>query len=68
LSRLQEVRPINKTIAGGVYLEFGEGQRLRVVPRMSGYRQLLELLARDDPKLRLMVQLFGNRMQEVKDA
>ena len=58
LGRLTAVRPISKTIAGGVYLEFQDGERLRVVPRMSGYGQLLEKLARKDPKLALMLRMI----------
>jgi hypothetical protein len=50
-----EVRPISKTIAGGVYVFAEDGTRLRVIPRMTGYRQLLERLAERDLKLRIML-------------
>lgn len=63
LSRLTDVRPINKTIAGGVFLQFDDGQKLRVIPRMSGYRQLLETLARKDPKLALMLRMMPQPQQ-----
>jgi len=63
LSSLTGVRPINKTITGGVYLRFQSGQKLRVVPRMSGYRQLLQKLAEKDPKLALLLRMIPQQQK-----
>ena len=60
---LTDVRPISKTVAGGVYLDFAGGERLRIVANMSGYRQLLEMLTRHHPKLRLLVRAYANAAQ-----
>ena len=60
--QLKNVKPVGKTIAGGVVMEFQDGQKLKIIARMSGYRALLDHLARKDPKLRLMVQMVGSRM------
>ena len=63
LTSLTKVEPINKTVAGGVYLTFEDGRRLRIISRMSGYRQLLERLAQTDPKLRLLTKLFSKQAE-----
>ena len=63
LSGLTSVTPISKTIAGGVFINFNDGRRLRVIPRMSGYRQLLERLSRTDPKLRLLMTMAAKQIQ-----
>lgn len=68
LSDLQGIRPISKTIAGGVLLEFKGGQRLRVLPRFSGYRELLDLLAQKDPKLAMMLRMVGREMENHLNA
>lgn len=64
LSQVVTTQPISKTAAGGVRITFRDDARLRVAPRMSGYRQLLELLAKDDPKLRLMTNHFSKIARE----
>ncbi|WP_299413927.1 hypothetical protein [uncultured Sulfitobacter sp.] len=63
-SEVESTAPISKTIAGGVYVTFRNGKRLRVIPRMSGYHQFLERLARNDAKLRLMLSLFTKQARE----
>ena len=63
LSEVTAVRPISKTIAGGVFLEFSDGRKLRVIARMSGYRRLLELLAQSNLKLRLMLSAMDRRTE-----
>ena len=60
---LTDVRPIGKTIAGGVFLDFEGGERLRVPANMSGYRQLLEILTQHQPKLRMLVRAYANAAQ-----
>ncbi|MFK7751742.1 MAG: hypothetical protein AB8B51_04260 [Sedimentitalea sp.] len=50
-AQLQSVKPIGKTVMGGVILTFDDGNRIRVMARMSGYFQLLQVLAKHDPKL-----------------
>lgn len=59
LDQLSSVRPISKTMAGGVYLYFGDHDRIRVTANMSGYRQLLEVLTQHDPKLRMQVAAYA---------
>ncbi|MEO0667801.1 MAG: hypothetical protein AAFZ99_07780 [Pseudomonadota bacterium] len=60
---LTDVRPIGKTIAGGVFLDFEGGEKLRVPANMSGYRQLLEILTQHQPKLRMLVRAYANAAQ-----
>jgi len=57
---LQDIRPINKTIAGGIFLDFGDQGRIRVASNMSGYRQLLEILTQHNPKLRMLVNAYSD--------
>jgi hypothetical protein len=65
LSEIDNVKPISKTIAGGIYVYFSDGRRLRIVARMSGYRQLLERLSKNDPKLRMMTNHFSKQIKKV---
>ncbi|MEO0378951.1 MAG: hypothetical protein AAF252_01695 [Pseudomonadota bacterium] len=57
---LKDVSPISKTIAGGIYLDFGTEGRIRVTAQMSGYRQLLEILTQHNPKLRMLVNAYSD--------
>ncbi|WP_299876875.1 hypothetical protein [uncultured Sulfitobacter sp.] len=66
LSTLTSVAPLSKTILGGVTLTFNDGQRLKIPARMTGYRQLLDHLAVEDPKLRLMMTLATRQMEAQK--
>jgi hypothetical protein len=66
LIEINNVKPISKTIAGGIYVYFSDGRRLRIIARMSGYRQLLERLSKDDPKLRMMTNLYTRQAQKVQ--
>ncbi len=68
MSDLLGFRPISKTIAGGVFLDFKGGQKLRVPARMSGYRQLLDQLAQGNPKLALILRMLESSMKDRKHA
>ncbi len=57
---LQDIRPIGKTIAGGIFLDFGDQGRIRVASNMSGYRQLLEILTQHNLKLRMLVKAYSD--------
>ena len=65
LFEIDSVKPIGKTIAGGIYVYFSDGRRLRIIARMSGYRQLLERLSKDDPRLRMMTNHFSKQIKKV---
>ncbi|WP_421701997.1 hypothetical protein [Aliiroseovarius sp.] len=60
-SALRGTEPLGKTIAGGVKLDFGEHGQLKVPAQYAGYRQLLARLAKNDPKLRMMMRLLDPR-------
>jgi hypothetical protein len=62
-SGLQSVSPLAKTFAGGAKLDFGEQGVLKVRANYKGYKQLLDHLAKDDPKLRLLVKLYTNTLK-----
>ena len=64
LSAIKSVQPISKTVAGGIYITFNDRRRLRVIPRMSGYRQLLERLSAKDAKLQLLTKHYSKQAQE----
>lgn len=63
LDDLQQITPISKTIAGGVFLNFPNG-RLRVTAQMSGYLQLLDLLGERYPVFGAKVRLFARMMED----
>ena len=64
LSDLRNIRPIGKTLAGGVFLEFEGGARLRIPANMSGYGQMLHVLAARDPKARAMVRGIDRALKD----
>jgi len=59
-NKLKDVYPINKTIAGGIFLDFADKGRIRITAQMSGYRQLLEILTQHNPKLRMLVNAYSD--------
>ena len=61
MADLERVTPLSKTIAGGVRLHFADGRQLKVRARNSGYRQLLEALAKRDLKLRMMLSAMNRQ-------
>lgn len=63
LERLQDVRPLSKTLLGGAILDFGDGQVLKVRSQFSGYQDLLQLLAQRDPKLALMLRMIRGSVE-----
>lgn len=63
VAELSDIRPISKTIAGGVYLYFGNQDRVRVAANMSGYRQLLEALTQHHPTLRMQVAAYADAIK-----
>lgn len=62
---IESVGPLQKTIAGGVRLNFKDGRLLKVRARMTGYQQLLTKLAERDLKLRL---LLNARNQQIRGS
>lgn len=56
MDQLDDIRPIRKTIANGVYLHFRGAGWMRVAAYMSGYGQLVQLLMQDQPKMRMLVR------------
>lgn len=64
ISDLQGLKPIRKSIANGAHLEFSGKRRLRVYAQMSGYRQLLEMLAKNDPDARRVISSYHRSAQK----
>ncbi|MGR3712499.1 MAG: hypothetical protein ACU0A6_05205, partial [Shimia sp.] len=65
---LKAIKPTAQTILNGVFLEFTGGKRIRVVARMSGYRQLLEMIAENDVTMAEQVALYSSSFEEEKNA
>lgn len=64
LQDLQSLRPLSKTLKGGITLDFGNRGLLKVPANMSGYRQLLEFLSRNDPKFRMIVAAYSKAAEQ----
>jgi hypothetical protein len=67
-SELKAIKPTAQTILNGVFLEFTGGKRIRVVARMSGYRQLLEMIAENAVTMAEQVALYSSSFEEEKNA
>ena len=61
---LEEIKPLSKTIAGGVRLHFRNGTRIKVAADMTGYHQLLQRLSAIDPKIALMTRMLETRLKK----
>lgn len=62
---IQAIEPLGKSYLSGVKLTFKDTQTLKIIARMTGYRDLLEQLAAKDPKLQLVVRGISRSLEKL---
>ena len=63
-AKISDVTPAAKHFGRGLIIHSEDGQKMRVLPAMSGYAQLMERLGPHNPKMAMLAKLMKTRRSD----